>query len=255
MRGILRFVGTGIVVALTVAAAPVRDAKDEVKAAVKKLSEAGGYSWTSTFKSQGGPGGGQAGRFQPGPMEGKTDKDGLIWVQTSFGDNKFEALVKKEKSAIKTPDGSWLSAEELRERAQQGGGQGGRGFGGLMRGVRAPADQLAGIIEKTSELKSDGDAIAGKLTEEGAKELMSFGGGRRGQGGEGQARGPQISGAEGSLKIWLKDGQLVKYEYTVKGTMTIREQEIEMNRTTTVEIKDVGSTKIEVPEEAKAKLG
>jgi hypothetical protein len=36
--------------------------------------------------------------------------------------------------------------------------------------------------------------------------------------------------------------------------MTVGQREIEINRTATTEIKDVGTTKIELPDEAKKKL-
>lgn len=57
------------------------------------------------------------------------------------------------------------------------------------------------------------------------------------------------------MKFWLKDGALAKYELHVKGTVNGRNGEMERDVTTTVEVKNVGSTKVEVPEEAKKKLG
>ena len=64
-----------------------------------------------------------------------------------------------------------------------------------------------------------------------------------------------VTNAKGTAKFWTKDGQLAKYEYNVKGTVAGRDgQERDVDRTTTVEIKDVGSTKVEVPAEAKGKV-
>ena len=87
----------------------------------------------------------------------------------------------------------------------------------------------------------------GDLTEEGAKEMLSF----RPRGG-GEA--PTVSDAKGSVKFWLKDGALTKYEFKLKGKMDFGGNEFPNDRTTTVEIKDVNSTKVEVPEAAKKKL-
>jgi hypothetical protein len=56
------------------------------------------------------------------------------------------------------------------------------------------------------------------------------------------------------VKFWLKDGALSKYQFNVKGTMSFNGNDREIDRTTTVEIKDVGTTKLTVPEEAKKKL-
>ena len=63
-------------------------------------------------------------------------------------------------------------------------------------------------------------------------------------------------GAKGSVKFWTKNGLLVKYEYSLQGkiVLTDHKQEFNVSRTTTVEIKDAGSTKIRLPEEARQKL-
>ena len=56
------------------------------------------------------------------------------------------------------------------------------------------------------------------------------------------------------MKFWLKDGSLTKYEFKVKGKMKFGDNEFPNERTTTVEIKDLNGTKVEVPEPAKKKL-
>ena len=56
------------------------------------------------------------------------------------------------------------------------------------------------------------------------------------------------------MKFWVKDGVLSKYEYQVKGKMSFNGNDVEINRTTAVAIKEVGSTKVDVPDEAKKKL-
>jgi hypothetical protein len=73
-------------------------------------------------------------------------------------------------------------------------------------------------------------------------------GGRRG----GQA--PPVSNAKGSVKFWIKDGVLTKYVLKVSGTITRNGDDVDVDRTTTVEIKDVGTTKLAVPDEAKSKM-
>ena len=56
------------------------------------------------------------------------------------------------------------------------------------------------------------------------------------------------------MKFWIKDGLLTKYEFKVQGKVTIGGNDRDVDRTSTVEIKDVGSTKVDVPDEAKKKL-
>jgi len=53
----------------------------------------------------------------------------------------------------------------------------------------------------------------------------------------------------------LKDGQLSKYEIKASGKMDFNGNEQDVERTTTIEIKDVGTTEVKVPEEASKALG
>jgi hypothetical protein len=52
-----------------------------------------------------------------------------------------------------------------------------------------------------------------------------------------------------------KDGMLIKFETKVEAKMEFNGEEVDASRTTTTEIKDVGTTKVNVPAEAKKKLG
>lgn len=230
------------------------DAKEDVKAAAKKLAGATGYSWKATTEMGGGAGGGGgagagAARMRPGPTEGKAIKDGTICLSMTRGDTTTEAYVLGEKGAIKTQDG-WQSLAEVSESAGGGqGGQGGRGsfMARMLRNYKAPAVEASEIADKTQGLKKEGDAFVGELTAEGVKSLMMMG---RRPGGQ----GPEVAEPKGAVKFWLKDGVLARYEYKVSGKMTFNNNEREINRTTTVEIKDVGTTKLDVPAEAKKKL-
>jgi hypothetical protein len=64
----------------------------------------------------------------------------------------------------------------------------------------------------------------------------------------------QPTDAKGSVKFWIKDGALTKYQTKVSGKVEFNGESRDMERTTTIEIKDVGKTKIEVPDDAKKKL-
>jgi hypothetical protein len=226
---------TALLVATSLFAA---DAKEEVTAAAKKLGDAANYTWKTTVVVP------ESAQFKPGPTDGKTEKGGFTHIKSTFGDNEVQVVTKGEKSAFINRDGDWQLAEG------QGGGGGGRG-GGFLRNTRPPAVQAAEIAAGAKELKKEGDVISGELTEEGAKTLMRF---RRGGGGGGGGEGPAISNAKGSVKFWVKGGVLTKYEYKLSGKMDFNGSEFDMDRTATVEIKDVGTTKVEVPEAAKQKL-
>jgi hypothetical protein len=117
----------------------------------------------------------------------------------------------------------------------------------MLQTFKAPAEEAADLTAKTKELKSADGAYSGDLTIEAIKELLRFG--RRSGGTP-----PEVSGAKGSVKFWLKDGALAKYEYSVQGTVTFNGNDRDVDRKNTVEIKDVGTTKVTVPEEAAKKL-
>jgi hypothetical protein len=121
-------------------------------------------------------------------------------------------------------------------------------MGMMARNFKAPAAQAAELAAGAKDLKKEGDAYVSDLTEDVAKGLLSL----RGRAGGGE--GPTVSGAKGSVKFWIKDAALSKYEFKVQGKVTFNENERDVDRTTTVEIKDVGTTKVEVPEEARKKL-
>jgi hypothetical protein len=210
--------------------------KDDLTSAAKALGEKANYSWrTTTVVPEDSP-------FRPGPWDGKIEKDGLTHVTLSFGDNTSQFVVKGEKGAATTQEGGWQSLSEM----ESGEGMA-RFFGMMIRNFKAPAAQAAQLASYAKELKKDGELYTSDLTEEGAKVLLTW---RPRSGGE----GPKVAGAQGSVKFWLKDGALTKYEFKLKGKVTFNDNEFDNDRTTTVEIKDVGTTKLNVPEEAKKKL-
>ena len=209
--------------------------KEEVKTAAKKLAQKPNYSWLSTPKAEGG---GNAGA---GPAEGKTEKGGFSYVTFSLGNTDIELAFKGEKGAIKRPDEDWKGAEELEGNSAW--------IARRLKAFKAPAAEAEELADNVSEWKKgEGNIYSGPLTEAGVKEL--FARVRRREGGD----GPED--AKGSAKFWIKDGVLTKYQYNVQGKITVGadKREVEVNRTTTVEIKDVGETTVKIPEEAKKKL-
>jgi hypothetical protein len=216
--------------AATALAAADADLVTQVKNAAKKLADQPNYSWTTTSKSEG-----SGSNFRMGPVEGKTEKGGYTCITGSIGENKFEVAMKGDKFAVKRED-TWESGDDL---AQENNWMARR-----FKDYKAPAAEAEDLVAKVKELrKTDDRALAGEMTEAGAKEVFSRWG-----------RRAEPTGAKGSAKFWLNDGVLVKYEYNLQGKITVNNEERDINRTTTVEFKDVGKTKVDVPAEAKKKL-
>jgi hypothetical protein len=222
-----------ILFALTLLAAgsvPAADAAgpDKVKDAIAKLQAAANFSWTITVKIPDAP-------FEPGPLKGRTEKGGYTMVSQEMGDNTLEAVFKGTKIVLKQ-DGQWVLPSEA------------DGFPAMMAGwltrSGTAADEAENMSKKAKELKAgEGDVFSSDYTEEGARALLTFG-----------PTPPKK--ASGSVKFWLKDGALNKFESHLKGTVSFGQdgQENEFEMTRTFEIQDVGATKVEVPAEAKNKL-
>jgi hypothetical protein len=209
--------------------------KELVTAAAKKLGAQTNYTWTATVVVP------DDAPFKPGPTHGKAEKEGFVVLSLSIFDNQIQAVLKGKKGAATTENGSWKTSEELEQ--QEGPG---RFMGILLRVIKRPADEAAELASFANDLKKDGDAYVSDLTEEGAKALQTF----KMPGGDSMS----VNEAKGSAKFWIKDGVLTKYEFKLKGKMKFGDNEFPNDRTTTVEIKDVNNTKVEVPEAAKKKL-
>jgi hypothetical protein len=227
-------------------------AEEKVTGAAKALADKSGYSWTSTSQDAAGGGDANANRRGPGPVNGQTEKGGYTHLTYTMGDNSVEAVVKGDKGAVKAADG-WKTTEELGAAAGGGGGGGQQRdpsafLARRLRTFKLPAAEAEELAGKATDLKDEGGALVGTLPEEAVKEILSRRGGRGGGGGGNNA--PTVTGAKGTVKFWIKDGVLVKFEVNYQGTVGDRQS----NRTTVTEIKEVGTTKVVVPEDAKKKL-
>lgn len=222
------------------------DLADEVKAAARKLADKPNYSWSAKVDSaqQG------QGRGFGAPPSGKTEKDGYTLLTYTMGDRTVEAVRKGDKVAVKSGD-DWKSGEELAADSGDGGFNRQRLMGRMVQQARLPASQAQELAGQLKDVKKDGDAYSATLTSEAIKQMFNFGGRRPG----GDGGGPDTSGLKGTAKFWVKDGVLSKYETRIEGKMTFGQNERDINRATITEIQEVGSTKIEVPAEAKKKLG
>jgi hypothetical protein len=227
---------------------------DDVKNAAKKLSDAANYSWTATTQNAppaaGAPApaaGGRGGGFNAGPVEGKTEKGGYTIVTRALGGNAMQTVLKGDKRVQQGQDGTFMTPEEM-----AAAGNGGRGGGAA---PVLPADEIATLAGKVKELKAADGVIAGDLPADAVGPLLLAGRGGRGGGAAPATPPAPAENASGSLSIWLKDGALVKYAVHLKGTITGRNgMPTDVDRTVTTEIKDIGTTKLDVPAAAKDKL-
>ncbi|MDW8309259.1 MAG: hypothetical protein RMK20_07780 [Verrucomicrobiales bacterium] len=212
--------------------------KQTLANAVQQLRERPNYSWTTSFRE----GDGSPGRL--GPLEGKAEKSGLTFLSFAVGDVPVEVFMKGDKGCAKVFE-QWQSFDELART-----GSTPAAVVRFLRSYQTPAVQAADLAGKAKDLKTQPDgAVEGELTEDAVKELLVLGlRGREGQ------EPPKTADSKGSVKFWLKDGALTKYEIKLQGKVTVGERTMNINRTQTVELKAVGATTLALPPEAEQKL-
>lgn len=212
-------------------------------------------------------------------------------VTQAGGDDRAEAIFRGTTRAVLRTDAGWKTLDELPEapapapadrRMSGGGGFGGPGggFGGggmggkggrrrgaggdgrsggendqgplysnLQFGLSLPHEELAVIVGSHQEwVIADGE-IRGRLTDTAARLLLV----RDGQ------REIEPLRAAGSFTIFLRDGAVVRYAVKLEGRLRIDtragRREVEVHQQAETRLIDVGTTKFDLPDEARAKLG
>jgi len=210
------------------------DAKSAVKSAAKELADKDNYSWSTLSKPEGTEEG-----FRM-TTQGKTEKGGYTLLALTFGDRDVDVALKAGKVAAKSDQG-WKAGDELEGP--------GAWLASFYKDFKAPAAEAEDLVDKAKDLKAGPDGLySGDLTEKGLQEMFAR--------WRPRGQGPEAKNVKGSVKFWIKDGALTKYEFNTQGKVAFGQDQNEMdiNRTTTVDIKDVGTTKAAVPEEARKKL-
>lgn len=213
-------------------------AQTDVNNAAQALASQPSYTWNTTVVVP------PDAQFQPAPTEGKI-ANGVVSVSTSMMGNDLKYVIKGDKAAILSQDNGWQSLDELTNDDQGPG----RFLVGMIRNFRAPAAQATNLLASAKDLAKDGDAYSSDMTDAGAKSMLMF----RRRGGD-DGGGPTVSNAKGSMKFWISNGVLSKYEFKVSGTVSFNGNDRDVDRDTTVTITGIGSTTVDVPDDAKKKL-
>ena len=211
--------------------------QNAVISAAKGLDDKPNYGWTTSVKEEGD---GRSLQY-PG-MSGKVNKGGPMCLSFMMGSNPGEVYISGQKGTAKGP-GGWQTFDEI---AKAGGFA-----AALVRHLlsyKAPSAECAALGGELQKAKGEVGMISGELKGDTAKEYLEF----YIPPYAGQAA-PKIADPRGSVKFWIDNGMLTKYEINVQCKVIRGNQESEY-RITTVGIKDVGTTRLEVTEGAKQKL-
>jgi hypothetical protein len=217
------------------------EAEDALKAAVTKLSEAPNYTWVSSTDISGAP-------MRLSPTTGKTEKGGFTVLGTEAFDQQIEVVKHGTNGVVKADEG-WVTAAELPQPNFGGGGMPNMSamLGRRLLAAKPPGEEADSLLKKLKPLKKEADGVSGEFTDDGIKDFLRDS--RRGR------NFTEPKSAKGSVRFWIRDGAITKGEINFESEVETPQGAMNMAVRTTTEIKDIGSTKVAVPAEAKKKLG
>jgi hypothetical protein len=225
--------------------------KDDVTTAATALRNAANYSWQTTQDS------GPNSQYKPGPMDAKTEKDGFTVVSMNINSNALGFVRKSTNFVVHSTDSGWQTmAEASHVYTVRGPGT----AVSLALDLQLPAVEATNLIAWVNDWKADGDKITGTLTEDGATRVLGYPNSRYGRPSIPPGVGGSIyiataSNAKGTVTFWITDGMLTKYQTHATGSIDSNGgRSWNEDLTKTVTIKDIGTTKIVVPDDAKKKL-
>lgn len=126
-----------------------------------------------------------------------------------------------------------------------------RPYSNLQLAISLPHEELGVIVSSHQTFHVEGDTVTGNLTDLGAQLLLV----RDGQ--------PDITPirAAGSFTLWLRNGIVSHYHLKLEGILEVKTgrsrnpTQILVQQSATTQIRKVGTTQVDIPDEARVKLG
>jgi hypothetical protein len=229
---------THFVIVGVLAAAVGGSRDEELSNATKKASEMTRYAFKVDVKADG-----RARGVAPLAVEGIYEKDQPVYFKAQGKDacRQTGALVVKEGDSWKRLERKKREKRDRDQRALLSLGE-----------VKLPHEEIAEFEKKLEKVEKAADGemtlYSGALTPDGARSLVSTG-------GKAEGKGRLNLSYTGSAKVWLdKDGHIVKYEVSITGSGKVKDRDVQLSLTRAVNLSDVGTAKVEVPEDAKKAL-
>lgn len=252
--------------------------------AAMKLSDVPNYSWTTTVMDD----------ARTYDIEGKAVREGFCWqrqpmpqsIARRLGgdrDHELEAVFKGPTQFVIHTGSGWKRLDELPRRhrdwvdedapfyvpvmlppAINSGidapydpsgfpsvvyvpvprAKGKRPYSNFQFALSLPHEELAVIVSSFGNLAVDGDIATGTLSDLGAQLLLVHD-------GHEDIR-PLV--ATGAFKLWSKDAVVVKYFVKLAGIVVFDKKQILVRQESSTVVKSIGTTTIEIAEEARRKL-
>lgn len=174
----------------------------------------------------------------PSPDDAESGHDSLMYPLGIIGHAGARSLPGSViKGSIIRPSAVARSAPE-REQA----------YSNLQLAISPPHEELGVIVSSHQEFLVEGDTVTGTLTDLGAQLLLVR---------DGQKEITPVRAA-GTFKLWIRDGAVFKYQVGLQGILSVEtrtsRRDILVQQTATTTLHDVGTTSVDVPAEALAKL-
>lgn len=246
---------------------------DRLVVAAMHLSDQPNYTWTSTIVDD-------ARTYE---VEGRTTKNGYTRVKTpvpnairrrlgrSVTDVQIEAIFKGNVRCVLDTDDGWKTPDELPRpdirgpdvQVQVPASPGvvnkppkprndeievGR-YSNLQLAISHPHEELGILVMNHADLKFEGNVVTGTITSTGVRLLLVH---------DGQLEITPLRGT-GTFKLFLRGNTVSRYQVTLDGTLAVEtsvgRRELEVHQTMDTTLIAIGTTKFDVPDEAKRKLG
>lgn len=123
-----------------------------------------------------------------------------------------------------------------------------RAYSNLQLGITHPHEDLGVIVSAHQDWHVEGDVVTGTLTDLGAQLLLVR---------DGQKEITPVRAA-GTFKLWIRDRMVTRYQVKLEGVLSVTtrsgRRQVEVNQTVNTEVRNVGTTQFDVPDEARRKL-
>jgi hypothetical protein len=209
------------------------DPPQMVADAVQKLSDTRNFSWRAITR--------ETSQSLTVIEDGQTQEDGSTLIRLNSGGSSVQIALKGSTSVLNA-GGGWMTSDEATDQRQAVR---------FMSTVTSPALVASRIASRLDNLRADGGEfvaqISGGEVNNVISPLYSLDALR--------IRGVNESGAKATVKFWITEGRLTKYQVHATGTMSRGGTATPVDLTVTVDFRDIGKTKVSLPDQAKKKLG
>ena len=220
-----KMLAIGTILCLT-GTALAADPIDVVSDAAKKLTDTANYTWRANTYD--------AANSLTVVQDGQTQKDGDTLIKLNAGGSYVQVALRGNASVLNVGDG-WKTADETDQRQALR----------FMSAVTSPALIASQIVSGLDDLKADGNMFTAQLSGREVNSLMrplySLNAIR--------SQGGNDPGAKATIKFWVADGMLTKYQVHITGSAN---NSVDLN--VTVDFREIGTTTVSIPEQAKKKL-